>query len=584
MSANVPIQTEHPGSLAASYRDALEWLVSRDAPARLGSRDPSLWKDDAAHAAVVANRLGWLGTPAWLSARREELRAFAASLREEGFTRVLVLGMGGSSLAPEVLQRTLRPGPGAPTLAILDSTDPSAIRHAAGASKLDRTFFLVSSKSGTTIETQSQYRYFRAALEAAKVAEPGRRFAAITDAGSPLDALAAAEGFRAVFRNPPDIGGRYSALSYFGMLPAAILGLDLDAMAERATSACASAMERDPARNPALRLGAFLAGAAKAGRDKVTLLAPPALRPLGYWVEQLVAESTGKEGRGVIPIEGEPLGPLHHYGDDRVFVLLTTLAEPNVELDRLAADLERTGTPWARIAVPDAQEVAGEFFRWEAATAFAGAVLAIDPFDEPNVQESKDATRRLLAALERDGRFPEEAPRSEDSGVAIGADETVWRTMTGGLPAHPSLELVVQRFLTLAKPDDYVALLAYFERTAESEAAFEHLRRAIRNATHLPVLQGYGPRYLHSIGQLFKGGPSTGLFLVLTSDPAPGEDVAIPGADYSFGQLLRAQALGDLESLGAHGKPALRLHLGSDVSAGLRAINQAAERAVAARV
>ncbi|HET9951645.1 MAG TPA: hypothetical protein VFS09_07625 [Candidatus Eisenbacteria bacterium] len=587
MSATTPIQTEHPGSLAAAYRDALDWLVSHDAPSRLFRRDHTLWKDDAshaAHAATIESRLGWIDAPAWLSARREELRAFAASLREEGFTRVLLLGMGGSSLAPEVLQRTLRPGPGAPTLAVLDTTDPAAVRHATGASKLERTFFLVSSKSGATIETLSQYRYFRAALESAKVSNPGRRFAAITDAGSPLDALAAQEGFRAVFRNPPDIGGRYSALSYFGMLPAAILGLDLDAIAERAASARASSTDRDPTRNAALRLGAFLAGAAKAGRDKLTLLAPPALRPLGYWIEQLVAESTGKEGRGVVPIEGEPLGPAHHYGDDRVFAFLTMQAEPNGDLDRLQADLERSGAPCVRIEMADAQEIAGEFFRWETATALAGAVLGIDPFDEPNVQESKDATRRLLASRGRDGRLPEEAPRSEDSGVAIGADETVWRAITGSLPAHPSLELVVQRFLALAKPDDYLAVLAYVERTAESEAAFEHLRRAIRNGTHLPVLQGYGPRYLHSIGQLYKGGPPTGLFLVLTADPAPGEDVAIPGADFSFGQLLRAQALGDLESLAAHGKPALRLHLGSDVAGGLRTINQAAERAVAARV
>jgi glucose-6-phosphate isomerase len=586
MPASTPVQSEQPGSLAASYRDALEWLVSRDAPARLFRRDVSLWKegDPGAHAAIIANRLGWVDAPAWLASRREELRAFAASLREEGFTRVLLLGMGGSSLAPEVLHRVLRPGPGAPTLAVLDSTDPAAVRHAAAASKLDRTFFLVSSKSGGTIETLSQYRYFRAALEGAKIPDPGRRFAAVTDEGSPLDTLATREGFRAVFRNLTDIGGRYSALSYFGMVPAAILGLDLDVLAARAASARASAMEPDPARNPALRLGAFLAGAAKAGRDKLTLLAPPSLRPLGYWIEQLVAESTGKEGRGLVPIEGEPLGPAHHYGDDRVFCFLTSAEEPSADLDRLEADLERSSTPCARIEIADAQEVAGEFVRWEAATAFAGAVLGIDPFDEPNVQESKDATRRILEARMRDGKFPESPARSEDSGVAISADEAVWRTMTGNLPAHPSLELAVQRFLSLAKPDDYLAVLAYIERTAESEAAFEHLRRAVRNATHLPVLQGYGPRYLHSIGQLYKGGPATGLFLVLTADPAPKEDVAIPGADYTFGTLLRAQALGDLVSLAAHGKPALRLHLGTDVTAGLQAINQAVERAVAARV
>ncbi|HEY6572371.1 MAG TPA: transaldolase, partial [Candidatus Eisenbacteria bacterium] len=271
-----PTQTEQPGSLAASYRDALERLASLNAAARLFDRDPSLWKDDPAHAAVIRNRLGWLDSPAWLQAHRDELRSFAASIRSEGFTRILLLGMGGSSLAPEVLQRTLRAGPGAPTLSVLDSTDPAALRSAEAGARLDRTFFLVSSKSGSTVETRSQYRYFRAALEAAGVPDAGRRFAAVTDSGSALDALAKKEGFRTVFRNPADIGGRYSALSYFGMAPAALLGLDLDALAARASRARAAAMERDPARNPALRLGAFLAGAAKAGRDKLTILAPAA--------------------------------------------------------------------------------------------------------------------------------------------------------------------------------------------------------------------------------------------------------------------------------------------------------------------
>ncbi len=584
MSRIASNQTEQPGSLAASYRDALDRLVAQQAPARLFDRDPFLWKREPAPAAVIRNRLGWLDSPAWLVAHRDELRGFAAAVRSEGFTRIVLLGMGGSSLAPEVLQRSLRPGPGTPTLSVLDSTDPAALRSAEAGARLDRTFFLVSSKSGSTVETRSQYRYFRAALEAAGIRDAGTRFAAVTDEGSALDTLAVKEGFRAVFRNPPDIGGRYSALSYFGMVPAALLGLDLDTLASRAARARTAATERDPASNPALRLGAFLAGAAKAGRDKLTLLTPPALRPLGYWIEQLVAESTGKEGRGLIPIEGEPLGPAHHYGGDRVFVCLTLAGPPDADLDRLQGDLSRIGAPTARIELPDTEEIAGEFFRWEAATAFAGAALGINPFDEPNVQESKDATQRLLGALARDGRFPEETPRAEDEGVAIGANAEIWERMTAGLPAHSSLEFALQRFLSLARKDDYLAVLAYIERTAESESAFANLRRAVRNATHLPVLQGYGPRYLHSIGQLYKGGPATGLFLVLTADAPPGTDAAIPGSDFSFAQLLRAQALGDMESLAAHDKPALRLHLGRGVTAGLAVVNQAIERAVAAKV
>jgi glucose-6-phosphate isomerase len=579
-----PSQIEQPGSLAASYRDALEELARRNAAARLFDRDASLWREEPAHAAVIANRLGWLDSPAWLHTRREELRAFASSLRADGFTRILLLGMGGSSLAPEVLQRTLRAGPGAPTLTVLDSTDPTAVRNAEAESRLDRTFFLVSSKSGSTVETRSQYRFFRAEVEREGISEPGRRFAAVTDAGSALETLAASESFRAVFRNPADIGGRYSALSYFGMVPAALLSLDLDLLTSRAARAREGAQQRDPARNAALRLGAYLAGAAKAGRDKLTLLATPALRPLGYWIEQLVAESTGKDGRGLIPVEGEPLGPVHHYGDDRVFVFLTMAGQPDPDLDRLEQDLARAGAPSARIVLPDFEEIAGEFFRWEAATAFAASLLGIDPFDEPNVEESKSATRRRLDALAAEGRLVEDPVRAEDSGISISASEDLWQRMTEGLPGRPSLEHALQRFLALAGADDYLAILAYLERTAESEAAFAHLRRAIRNATHLPTLQGYGPRYLHSIGQLYKGGPMSGLFLVITIDPPVGGDVEIPGSDFTFGQLLRAQALGDVESLGARGKPVLRLHVTGDLAAGLAAINQAAERALAERV
>jgi glucose-6-phosphate isomerase len=583
MSAATRRQIELPGSLAAPYQDALKQLGASRAVARLFERDASLWKSDEAHAAVIQNRLGWLDSPAWLDARREELRAFAKEIRDGGFTRIVLLGMGGSSLAPEVLQRTFRPGPGAPTLEVLDATDPAAVRGMERRGRIDKTFFLVSSKSGSTTETRSQYRFFRAAVEAAGLPDAGKRFAAVTDGGSALEAMAAKEGFRRIFLNPSDIGGRYSALSYFGMVPAALLGLDLDALSARAGAAREETRAEDPARNAALRLGAFLGAAAKAGRDKMTLLFPGPLRPFGFWVEQLVAESTGKEGRGIVPIEGEPLGPAHHYGKDRIFVVLTIAGSPDADLDRLQAELTSEGAPCARIEIPDPEELGGEFLRWEAATAFAGALLGINPFDEPNVQESKDATKRLLDALERDGRLPEEPFRTTDGAIGIGAHPALWSRMTGGLPAHPSLESVLQRFFGLARPDDYVAVLAYVERTAESEAAFALLRRAVRNATHLPILQGYGPRYLHSIGQLYKGGPATGLFLILTADPAPGTDASIPGSPYSFAQLERAQALGDVESLAAHGKAVLRLHLGSDVAAALGALNQAAERAVAAQ-
>jgi transaldolase/glucose-6-phosphate isomerase len=573
-------QTESPGSLEEPFRETLEALGRDGAVARLADRDPSLWKDDDAHAAVIRNRLGWLDEPGRLRGRIGELQSFSAEVRAAGFTRVLLLGMGGSSLAPEVLKRCMTPGPGAPILDVLDSTDPDAIRAAEGSARLDRSFFLVASKSGSTLETLSQYRYFRARVEGAGLSDPGSRFAAITDPGSPLEALAGAEGFRRVFRNPPDIGGRYSALSYFGMVPAALLNLDLGTLAARAEAAREESLTADPATNGALRLGAILATAAKGGRDKLTILTAPFLRPVGFWIEQLIAESTGKEGKGIVPVEGEPLGAAHHYGADRIFVSVELDGEPVSDLERLERDLTRSGAAWVRIVLSDRDQIAAEFVRWEVATAIAGAVLRIDPFDEPNVQESKDATRKILQQFESSGTMPTGEPVARDLGIEVYAEADFWARIVEGSPAHPSLEMVLQRFFTRARPGEYVALLAYLERTAGSEASFALMRRAIRNAHRVPVLQGYGPRYLHSIGQLYKGGPGTGLFLILT---AAGEtDIPIPGSPYTFGQVETAQALGDAASLTSRGKPLLRLHMTEGKRAGLEALGAAVERAIAA--
>lgn len=580
MDVKIVRQTEHTGPLEDAFHAALEELAGARAIRRLAERDPTLWGEDPARIAVAKSRLGWLDAPSWLEPRLPELRAFAGRVRDEGFTRVLVLGMGGSSLAPEVLQSVCTPGPGAPTLDVLDSTDPVAIANIEEASRLDRTFFLVSSKSGTTIETRSQLAYFFERLESSGVEEPEGRFAAVTDPGSPLDSLAAEQGFRAVFRNPPDVGGRYSALTYFGMVPAALLGLDLAGLRARADAARRGSLSERPEENGALRLAALLAAAARSGRDKLTIVASPALRPLGYWIEQLVAESTGKEGVGIIPIEGEPLGPAHHYGPDRLLLAITLQGEPDGDHDRLVREWSRAGGPSARIELPERDSIAGEFYRWEVATALAGMLLGIQPFDEPNVQESKDATREILEELERTGSLPVAPTRARADGVEIHASDRLWARLTSGVPSMPSLELVLNRFLAMAGPGDYFAILAYLERTAATEASFALLRRAVRNAIHLPVLQGYGPRYLHSIGQLYKGGPPKGLFLeITTADPT---DLRIPGRPYTFGQLEAAQALGDVRSLERHGRPVLRFHLARGLDVGLAAVVQAAERAVSA--
>ena len=572
--------SELGGEIDAAYRAALDSLVREDAVGRLFRRDATLWKKDPEHQKIILNRLGWLDSPRWLRDHIPELTAFAAEIRTEGFTRVLLLGMGGSSLAPEVLALVMRGAPGAPTLEVLDSTDPAAVRHAESSHRLDRTFFLVSSKSGRTIETLSQYRYFRTRLEETKVADAARRFAAITDPGSALDRLAREEGLRQVFLNPQDIGGRYSALSYFGMVPAALLGIHLEGFAERAARAAEEAASPEPARNDALRLGAFLGAAAKAGRDKLTLLTSPTLRPLGYWIEQLLAESTGKEGRGIVPVEGEPPGFARYYSSDRCFVSITLAYEPAPERSSLGAELRQAGAPWVEITLTDRTELAAQFYRWEVATALAGATLEIDPFDEPNVQESKDNTAAILAEVERTGKPPTGEPRSREDRVAVFASETLWSALTSKTPGHPSLEMLLGRFLALKKPNDYLAILAYLERTAATESSFAQLRREIRDAVRIPVLQGYGPRYLHSIGQLFKGGPETGMFLQITTEEA--QDLPIPGSRVTFGKLELAQALGDFRSLDSRGKPALRLHISGSVAEGLATIAHAVERALVA--
>jgi len=573
-------QNESLGAMAEPYRAALDALVSSRAVARLAARDPALWKDDPAHAAIIRNRLGWLDLPAWVEARAAELAAFSAEIREAGFTRVLLLGMGGSSLAPEVIKRCMTPGPGAPTLDVLDSTDPASVRSAEAGARLDRTLFLVASKSGATLETLSQYRYFRARRLAEGSPQAGGQFAAITDPGSSLEALARAEKFRRVFLNPPDIGGRYSALSYFGMVPAALLNLDLDALAARAKEARDEALSPDPARNGALRLGALLGAAARGGRDKLTILTAPHLRPVGFWIEQLIAESTGKEGTGIVPVEGEPLGAPHHYGADRIFVSIEIEGEEVPELVKLERELTRSGAAWVRILLPDRDQIAAEFYRWEVATSIAGAVLRIDPFDEPNVQESKDNTKRILDQLHDTGELPTGKPVARDLGVEITVDEDLWSKLTAGAPGHPSLEMVLHRFLSLARPGEYVALLGYMERTAASEASFALIRRAIRNALRVPVLQGYGPRYLHSIGQLFKGGPKTGIFIVITAETDA--DLPIPESPFTFGQAESAQSLGDVASLSAREKPVIRLHLTAGAGPGLAVLDAAVERAIAA--
>lgn len=528
---------------------ALEQAYRRLAEVRfaeaLWSRRLDVWAGDAAVRKAVANRLGWLGAIDVVAPHVGRLRACAQSVIDEGLTDVVLLGMGGSSLAPEVLRTVVGVAPGFPRFRVLDSVDPDAVRTA-----LDRaatTLFVLASKSGTTIEPNVMAAEAEHRLRAAGVTNTGSRFIAITDEGTALHARALTQGYRDVFLNPADIGGRYSVLSFFGLLPAALMGIDLEALLESARTMADACRTEDPVSNPGLALGAAMAAATRARRDKLTLLMPDRLQPFGLWVEQLVAESTGKHGRGVVPITGEhSTAP---FTDDRVAVAITLGTD---EPPAAALDAARTaGAPIVTLGMPDIAALGGEYLRWEVATATAGFLLEINPFDEPNVQQAKDATRALLDTYTAQRRLsiPESHASIEGARLTL---STAGQEALGGEAASA--------FLRAIEPGDYFALLAYLPPDDERYAtALQNIRTAVGRQRRCATMFGYGPRYLHSTGQLHKGGANNGVFLIVTASPA--EDLPIPGEPYSFGVLELSQAIGDFLSLDRTGRRALHLHL-----------------------
>ena len=540
-----------PGPLAddiAAARDA-----AQRAALGLWRRDPSAWSAERAVQDTIAQRLGWLTSPELMADSIDRLLAFGARVADE-FSDVLLLGMGGSSLAPEVLHAILGSAPGRPRFRMLDSTDPAAVR--AAETDPNRTLYILASKSGSTIEPNALAAHFRARLEEARVPRWADHFVAITDEGTSLATRARAEGFRDLFINPSDIGGRYSALSFFGMAPAAIMAINVPGMIGWALAMLSAAdpAASEPLDNPAVALGLTIGAAARAGRDKLTLIVPSALEPFGLWVEQLIAESTGKHGTGVVPIAGEPLAEPPLYGDDRLFIRLRVRGSYDEEMrDTYIRDLKAAGAPVVELELPEPSALTAEFVRWEVATAIAGALLEINPFDEPNVQQAKDATKTLLNSFAAHGSLPSSpADRMLSGGVALTLSSAA-RTALAGQGADAILNLI--------RPGDYVALLAYLGFETELAAELQSLRRAIRDRTRAATMFGYGPRYLHSTGQLHKGGPNTGVFLLFTA--TPGFDIGIPGALYSFGTLELAQALGDFASLDATGRRALHVHVPS---------------------
>ncbi|HKT60952.1 MAG TPA: bifunctional transaldolase/phosoglucose isomerase [Gemmatimonadales bacterium] len=499
----------------------LDRMDSAQLPKRIWDRDPTVWKDDP-DTPEIRDRLGWLTVGKAMAQQAKTLAAFAGEVRGE-FGKVVLCGMGGSSLAPEVLWRSFGAAPrapGYPELHVLDSTDPRAVRQA-GEGDLTRTLFIISSKSGTTQESDSFFRYFWE-----RTGGRGAQFVAITDPDTPLERLAAERRFRRSFLNPSDIGGRYSALSYFGLVPAALIGIDVATLLHRAhrmaeaCAACVSALD-----NPAAWLGAILGEGALAGRNKATFVLSPGIASFGLWAEQLIAESTGKEGKGILPVADEPLGPPEVYGDDRVFVGMSLAGEADAETDARLAALEHAGHPVVHLRLEDRYDLGQEFFRWEFATAVAGAVLRINPFDQPNVAESKANTKAVLAR------------RDQPSPAATAAE--------------------LKRFLGGIRPGDYLAIMAYLPPTPDNDRRLAAIRLRLRDRLKVATTLGYGPRYLHSTGQLHKGGPPVGHFLQI-AQPAP-DDLSIPGEPFGFGELEAAQAEGDLQALRSRGRPAIRI-------------------------
>jgi transaldolase/glucose-6-phosphate isomerase len=564
-------QWEYLGDYESAVKQRIDELEGEQFSSRLWRKDASLWKSDAEDQKIIANALGWLHVAEKMEENLGDLLDFAAEVRSAGLGKVVHLGMGGSSLAPLVFERTFKPGANGLPLTVLDTTDPTSILNIERRNTLEDTLFIAASKSGTTAETRALADYFYHWTSTHKVPPVGDNFVAITDPGTPLAELAGELEFRRVFLNFTDIGGRYSALSYFGLVPAALMGLDLEEMLARAlrmVHACASSVPAHE--NPGVSLGAALGELAMHGRDKVTFLVPDSMAAFGMWLEQLIAESTGKEGKGIVPVAGEPVGAPLVYGNDRFFVYFRIKDEVDKTLDKLVEDLEDAGHPVFTIQLQDPLDLVQEFFRWEIATATAGSILGINAFNQPNVQESKDNTNRLLAEVEEEGYLEEKEPDLVEDRVGLYAPEVA-----------PTMAETLAEFFSLGKPGDYVAMMAYLTEDPETDRALQQIRVILRNSLHLATTLGYGPRFLHSTGQLHKGGPNSGLFIQITADDT--DRPRLRNEPYTFDVFKRAQAIGDLDALRRHGRRVLRVHLGVDVKRGLAKFKQAVEESFAIR-
>ena len=560
-----------PGPLAGAVAASIDDWKKNNKVARLWQKDASLWTGTD-----EGNWLGWLAITEEQLAHIDALKQIAADVKKARFKHALLLGMGGSSLCPEVLRMTFGKIKGFPELHVLDSTDPAQIMAIEAKVDLKSTVCIVSSKSGSTLEPNIYKQYFFERIKS-KVGEKevGSRFIAITDPGSKMQQVAEADKFRRIFFGVPSIGGRYSALSNFGMVPGAVMGLDVAKFlknTQEMVQACSATASADV--NPGVILGTILGTAANQGRDKITFITSPGISDLGAWLEQLIAESTGKIGKGIIPVDRERLAKPATYGNDRVFAYLRLASKPNKAQDAAVAALEKAGQPVVRITLPNTYNLGQEFFRWEIATAVAGAIIGINAFNQPDVEASKIETRKLTSQYEATGSLPPEVPFFEASGIKLFADDNNVAAVHG-----PTLADVLKTHLLRLKAGDYFGVLGYTTMNAAHEKSLQTIRHAVRDKKKVATVLGFGPRFLHSTGQAYKGGPNSGVFLQITCDDA--KDLPVPGQKYTFGIVKVAQARGDFAVLAERGRRALRVHLGKNLKSGLATLTKAVQKAIA---
>jgi glucose-6-phosphate isomerase len=550
---------------------AADWQANNKVD-RFWQKDPSLWTKDGEE-----KWLGWIDIVEREQKDALSFKTLAADVKATGFKSVLLLGMGGSSLCPEVLAVTFGQQPGFPALHIVDSTDPVQVKAARDKVNLAETLVVVASKSGSTLEPNVLKQYFFAEMEKAVGAgKAGSHFLAITDPGSKMEQVAKGDKFRHIFYGDSQIGGRYSALSNFGVVAATVAGLDTDKLLAEAAKAVASSKRPEP-ENPAVQLGLILGCAANAGRDKITIFTSPEIYDLGAWMEQLIAESTGKIGKGITPVDREAIGEPGVYGNDRIFAYVRLAGTADSSQDAKVAALEAAGHPVVHFQISDPYEIFGQFFTWEIATAVAGSVMGINPFNQPDVESAKIETRTLTSAYEKTGKLPERKPVLTVGGIEIFATDDYAATLKAAAPSA-TLAGYLKAHLDQIRAGDYFATLAFLPMFPEHEEAIQGFRHKVRDTKHVATCLGFGPRFLHSTGQDYKGGPNTGVFLQITADHAT--DLPIPGQKYSFGVVIAAQAAGDLAVLESRGRRAVRVHLGADVAAGLTTLAAAVGEAL----